>query len=127
MTFKHLVGAVAMSVTMSLALGACGGGGSADVEAFIKLDSEKAAAFAVGGDDCDAKAKSVGDWRKANTTKYKAMQDKLKKQWPKGPPKEVTEKHGEKLQANKKAVMDAMLTCTGNEAFNKMMDDTRDL
>lgn len=112
---------------IAITMGACGGGGNADFDAFLKLDSEKAVAFAAGGEDCVAKAKSVGDWRKANTTKYKALQKKLKDVYPEGPPKELMEKHSEKMKANKDAVMGAMLACTGNEAFNKMMDETKDL
>ena len=59
MTIKHLLG----SLLLVLALGACKkGAGGADVEAFMKLDSDKAVAFAAGGTDCEAKAKSVGEW-----------------------------------------------------------------
>jgi hypothetical protein len=29
----------------------------------MKLDTEKAAAFAAGGTDCAAKAKTAGEWR----------------------------------------------------------------
>jgi hypothetical protein len=126
MTIKHLLGLLAFAA----ALGACGkgggggGGGTADLEAFMKLDSDKAVAFAAGGEDCEAKAKSVGEWRTKHTAAYKAIQNKLNDQWPKGPPKDVLDKHGEKMAANKKAVMDAMFACTNNEAFGKMMDDT---
>jgi hypothetical protein len=123
MTTKHLLG----SLTLVLALGACkkGGGGGADIDAFMKLDSDKAVAFAAGGTDCDAKAKSVGDWRKAHTVEYKAMQKKLNDSWPKGPPKEVLDKYGDKMKENKKAVLDAMMACSSNEAFGKMMDETK--
>ena len=72
MAIKHLIGGAALV----LALGACGkgkGGGSSDVDAFMKLDTDKGVAFAVGGDDCVAKAKSVGDWRKAHTAEYKVL------------------------------------------------------
>lgn len=120
MRIKYLLG----SFTLVLALGACKGG--SDVDAFMKLDSDKAVAFAAGGEDCAAKAKSVGDWRKKHTAEYKALQKKLKEQWPKGPPAEVLEKHGDKMKANKKAVMDAMLACSNDEAFGKMMDETKD-
>lgn len=120
MTIKHLLGGLALAA----ALGACSKGGG-DVDAFIKLDSDKAVAFAAGGDDCVAKAKSVGAWRKQHTAEYKAMQKKLKEQWPDGPPKDVKEKYGDKLKANKKAVMDAMFACSSNEAFGKMMDETK--
>ena len=123
MAMKHVLA----SLTLVLAIGACkkGGAGGADIDAFMKLDSDKAVAFSAGGDDCVAKAKSVGDWRKAHTAEYKAMQKKLNEQWPKGPPKEVLDKYGDKMQANKKAVMDAMLACSNNEAFGKMMDETK--
>lgn len=123
MAMKHVLA----SLTLVLATGACkkGGAGSADVDAFMKLDSDKAVAFSAGGDDCVAKAKSVGDWRKAHTAEYKALQKKLNEQWPKGPPKDVLDKYGDKMQANKKAVMDAMLACSSNDAFGKMMDETK--
>jgi len=122
MTIKHLLS----GLTITLALGACGKkGGSGDLEAFMKLDTDKAAAFAVGGDDCTAKAKSVGDWRTKHTAEYKALQKKLGDQWSGGPPKDVMDKYGEKMNANKKAVVDAMMTCTNNPDFDKMMDDTK--
>jgi hypothetical protein len=121
MNFKHLLG----SVVFALALGACSKGGGGDIDAFMKLDTEKAAAFKAGGEDCVAKAKSVGDWRKANTAKYKEMQKKLNDQWPKGPPKDVQEKYGAQMKENKRAVMDAMMACTNDPAFSKMMDDTK--
>lgn len=122
MKIKYLLG----SLTLVLALGACKkGGGSADVDAFMKLDSDKAVAFAAGGTDCEAKAKSVGDWRKAHTAEYKALQKKLNDQWPKGPPEDVKEKYGAKMKENKSAVVDAMLACSNNEAFGKMMDETK--
>ncbi len=53
------------------------------------------------------------------------MQKKLNEQWPKGPPKEVLEKYGDQMKANKKAVIDAMMACSSNEAFGKMMDETK--
>ena len=121
MNLKYLLG----SVALTLALGACSKGGGGDVDAFMKLDTEKAAAFKVGGEDCVAKAKSVGDWRKANTAKYKEMQKKLNDQWPKGPPKDVQEKYGAQMKENKRAVVDAMMACTNDPAFSKMMDDTK--
>ncbi len=122
MKIKYLLG----SLTLVLALGACKkGGGSGDIDAFMKLDSDKAVAFAVGGEDCEAKAKSVGEWRKAHTAEYKALQKKLNEQWSKGPPKDVLEKYGAKMAENKKAVIDAMMACSSNEAFGKMMDDTK--
>ena len=123
MRIKYLIG----SFALVLALGACkkGGGGSGDVDAFMKLDSDKAVAFSAGGEDCVAKAKSVGDWRKAHTAEYKALQKKLNAEWPKGPPKEVLDKYGDKMKANKKAVVDAMFACSSNEEFSKMMDETK--
>jgi hypothetical protein len=121
MKLKYLLGSVALVV----ALGACSKGGGGDVDAFMKLDTEKAAAFNVGGEDCVATAKSVGDWRTKNTAKYKEMQKKLNAEWPKGPPKDVRDKYGDQMKANKKAVMDAMMTCTNTPAFDKMMDDTK--
>lgn len=123
MKIKHVLG----GLTLVLALGACGkkGGGGSDVDAFMKLDSDKAVAFAVGGQDCTAKAKSVGDWRKAHTAEYKALQKKLNAEWPSGPPKDVLDKYGAKMQENKKAVVDAMLACSSDETFGKMMDDTK--
>jgi hypothetical protein len=123
MTIKHLLG----SLLLVLALGACKkGAGGADVEAFMKLDSDKAVAFAAGGTDCEAKAKSVGEWRSKHTAEYKALQKKLNEQWPKGPPKEVLDKYGDKMKENKKAVIDAMFACSNNEAFGKMMDETKE-
>jgi hypothetical protein len=118
---KRLLG----TLTLVVALGACSKGGGGDIDAFMKLDTEKAAAFNAGGDDCVAKAKSVGDWRTANTAKYKEIQKKLNDAWPKGPPKDVKEKYGDQMKANKKAVMDAMMSCTNDPAFSKMMDDTK--
>jgi len=120
MTIKYLLG----GLTVALALGACGKG-SADLDAFMKLDTDKAAAFEAGGTDCDAKAKSVGEWRTAHTAEYKEMQGKLKDKWPDGPPKDILDKYGDQMKANKKAVMTAMLACSSNEAFGKMMDDTK--
>jgi len=122
MKIKHLLG----GLVLVAALGACKkGGDNADVEAFMKLDSDKAVAFAAGGTDCEAKAKSVGDWRKAHTAEYKALQKKLNEKWGKTPPKEVLDKYGDKMKENKKAVMDTMLACSNNEAFSKMMDETK--
>ncbi len=117
---KYLVGGMALA----LALGACSKGGG-EVDAFMKLDTDKAAAFAAGGDDCVAKAKSVGDWRTKNTAKYKEIQKKLNAEWPKGPPKDVQDKYGVQMKSNKRAVMDAMMKCTNDPAFDKMMDDTK--
>ncbi|MDQ3335451.1 MAG: hypothetical protein M4D80_09820 [Myxococcota bacterium] len=119
---KYLLG----SLVLVVSLGACSKGGGGDVDAFMKMDTEKAAAFNVGGEtDCVAKAKSVGDWRTKNTAKYKEIQKKLNAEWPKGPPKDVQEKYGVQMKANKKAVMDAMFACTNDPAFSKMMDDTK--
>jgi hypothetical protein len=121
MKTKQMLSGVVLAVLLS----ACKGGAGGDFEAFIKLDTDKAAAFAVGGKDCAAKAKSVGDWRAKNTANYKAMQTKLKAAFPEGPPKDVLEKHGTVMKANKKAVIDAMFDCTNDPAFSKMMDDTK--
>jgi hypothetical protein len=123
MKFTHVIA----SLALVLGFAACkkGGGGAGDMDAFMKLDSDKAAAFAVGGEDCVAKAKSVGDWRKAHTAEYNAMRKKLNELYPKGPPQEMQDKYGTKMKENKKAVMDAMLSCSSNEAFGKMMDETK--
>lgn len=118
---KHLIG----SALLAVALCACSKGGSGDIDKFMKLDSDKAVAFNAGGDDCVAKAKSVGDWRKAHSAEYKALQKKLNEQWSSGPPKDVLDKYGTKMKENKKAVIDAMMACTNTEAFDKMMDDTK--
>jgi hypothetical protein len=118
MQFRHAL--------FALALGLLGcGGGSSDIDAFMTLDTEKAAAFEVGGKDCAAKAKSVGDWRSKNTARYDEMRKKLNDEWPKGPPKDVQEKYGDQMKKNKKAVMEAMLECSNDPAFSKMMDDTK--
>lgn len=117
---KYLLG----SALLVVAIGACSKGGG-DIDAFMKMDTEKAAAFNAGGEDCVAKAKSVGDWRRANTAKYKELQKKLNAEWPKGPPKDVQDKYGVQMKANKRAVMDAMMSCTNDPAFSKMMDDTK--
>ncbi len=120
MTLKHLVAGLALAGV----LGACSKS-SGDVDAFMKLDTEKAAAFAVGGKDCAAKAKSAGDWRTKHTAEYKALQGKLKDQWPEGPPKDVLEKYGDTMKANKKAVVEAMMDCSNDPTFGKMMDETK--
>jgi len=97
-----------------------------EIEAFLALDNDKAIAFAVGGDtDCVAKAKSVGDWRRAHTRDYKAMMKKLNGRWPNGPPEDFKRKYGDQFAKNKKAVMDAMLACSNDEEFGKMMDETK--
>ncbi len=121
MKLTYLLG----SLVLAVGLAGCSKGGSGDVDAFMKLDTEKAAAFNVGGEDCVAKAKSVGDWRTKNTANYKAMQKKLNEQWPKGPPEDVQKKYGDVMKANKKAVVDAMFSCSNDPAFSKMMDDTK--
>lgn len=113
----------ALALVFAGGLAACGGGG--DIDAFLKLDTEKAAAFAAGGDDCVAKAKSVGDWRKAHNAEYKALQQKLKEAYPEGPPADVMKEHGDQIQKNKKAVMTAMMTCANDETFGAMMDETK--
>jgi hypothetical protein len=127
MKIMHLVGSVALVLSLAACKkGGGGAGGGGDIDAFMKLDSDKAVAFAVGGEtDCEAKAKSVGDWRTAHTAEYKVLQGKLNSQWKSGPPKEVLDKYGEKMKANKKAVMDAMIACSSNDAFGKMMDATK--
>ena len=119
MNLKHLV------IGLALVLGACSKGSSADVDAFMKLDTEKAAAFAAGGKDCTVKAKSAGEWRTNYSAEYKALQGKLNAQWDKGPPKDVVEKYGDVMNANKKAVVEAMMDCSNDPTFGKMMDDTK--
>lgn len=110
----------------SLAIGACGGGaGGAEVEAFVKLDTDKAAAFDTGGDDCAAKAKVVGEWRKAHTADYNKMRKALSEKWGKEPPKDVQDKYGEQMKKNKKSVIGATMKCANDPAFSKMMDDTK--
>ncbi|HLL22331.1 MAG TPA: hypothetical protein VK427_09380 [Kofleriaceae bacterium] len=121
MKLMYLLGGAALAI----ALGACSKGGGGDFDAFLKLDTEKAAAFNVGGKDCAAKAKSVGEWRAKNTAKYNELRKSLGKQWPDGPPKDIQEKHGETMKANKQAVMGAMLDCSNDPTFSKMMDDTK--
>ena len=121
---NKLTGMIA-SLMGAAGLAACGGGGNADLEAFIKLDTSKGEAFAVGGDDCVAKAKSVREWRSKNNKDYKAAQEKLKEKYPDGPPKDVMEKHGEQIKKNKKAVMDAMFKCTNTPEFDAAIDETK--
>ena len=96
--------------------------GRGDIDAFMKLDTDKAAAFNVGGKDCVAKAKSVGEWRTKHAAEYKAMREKLNSS---PPSKDVQEKYGDQIKANKKAVLDAMFSCSNDPAFSKMMDDTK--
>ncbi len=100
-----------------------GCGSDGDIEAFVKLDTEKGAAFEVGGDDCVAKAKSVGEWRKKNTKKYNEMRKSLAKDYKEGPP----DKYKAALKKNKKSVMGAMMKCSNDPIFGKMMDDTGSL
>ncbi|MFT3691791.1 MAG: hypothetical protein QM831_01535 [Kofleriaceae bacterium] len=111
------------TLILGLSLGACGG--NADVDKFMKLDTEKAEVFKTGGTDCVAKAKAVGDWRKAHTAEYNEMRKKLNDKLGKEPPKEIMEKYGDQIKANKKAVVDAMFACSNDPAFSKMMDDTK--
>jgi hypothetical protein len=113
-----------VAVVLSAALAACGGGGG-DIDSFVKLDTTKGEAFAAGGDDCAAKAKSVREWRTAHNAEYKAAQQKLKEKYPDGPPKDVMEKHGEQLKKNKKAVLDAMMKCTNKPEFDAAIDETK--
>lgn len=108
-----------------LALGACGGGGN-EFDKFMKLDSEKAAAFNVGDKDCKAKAKSVGEWRTKNSADYQAQRKALGEKYGKDVPKDVMEKYGDQIKSNKKAVVDAMFACSSDPDFKKMMDDTKD-
>jgi hypothetical protein len=103
---------------LSVALMGCGSGG--DIEEFVKLDNSKGVAFEVGGDDCVAKAKSVGEWRKKNTKHYNELRESLGKKYKEGPP----EKYKEDLTKNKKAVMGAMMKCSNDPAFSAMMDET---
>lgn len=121
---KRIFGPSVLAVVLAGA-GCGGGGGGADLEAFVKLDTAKGEAFAVGGDDCVAKAKSVRAWRTAHNAEYKAAQAKLKAQYPKGPPKEAMDKHGAQLTANKKAVVGAMMKCTNTPEFDAAIDDTK--
>jgi len=100
----------------------CGGGD--DLDAFVKLDTAKGEAFAVGGDDCVAKAKSVREWRTKHNKDYKAAQEKLKEKYPKGPPAEMKEKYGEQMAKNKKAVLDAMFKCSSTPEFGAAIDET---
>ena len=113
-------------VALALVVSAGCSKGGGDIDAFMKLDTEKAAAFDVGGKDCVAKAKSVGEWRKAHSAEYQAMRKKLNDSWPDGPPKDVKEKYGEQMQKNKKSVVAAMMECSNDETFGKMMDETKD-
>ena len=119
MMMKYLLG----SLAISLALGACGKGN--DLEAFMNLDIDKAAAFAAGGQDCDAKAKPVGEWRAKHETEYNALRKKLNDKWGNKPPKDFIAKYGDQLKANTKAVVLATMACQDNAAFGKMMDDTK--
>jgi hypothetical protein len=107
------------------ALGSCGKGGGGEMDAFMKLDTEKAAAFSVGGDDCEAKAKSVAEWRSKNNAKYKEMRQNLNAKYPKGPPEDLMKKYGEQMEKNKKAVIDAMMKCTNTPAFDNAIDSTK--
>ena len=102
-----------------MSLTACGGG--SDIESFVKLDTDKGKAFEVGGDDCTAKAEAVGAWRTKNTAKYNEMRKSLATKYKDGPPAE----HKEQLKKNKNSVMNAMLKCTNDPAFSKMMDETK--
>ncbi len=110
-----------LAASIALPLSACGGGGL--IDDFVALDTAKAAAFEVGGDDCDAKAPSVAKWRAENNARYKELQEALNKEYPEGPPDDAKAKHGEQLQKNKKAVMGAVIKCADNEAFGKAIDE----
>jgi hypothetical protein len=114
---------IAHLLVAGLAMGAavgCGSGGA--IDEFIKLETEKGAAFEVGGDDCEAKAKSVAAWREKNNARYQELQGKLKEEYPKGPPEDVMKKHGDALSKSKGAVMDAMMKCTDHPAFAAIFD-----
>lgn len=111
-------------VVAALFASACSKGGG-DLESFVKLDTSKGEAFAAGGDDCAVKAKSVRAWRSKNNAAYKAAQDALKKQYPKGPPDDMKAKYGEQLAKNKSAVMDAMVKCTNTPEFDAAIDETK--
>lgn len=110
---------------VALFASACSKGSGGDIESFVKLDTAKGEAFATGGDDCVAKAKSVREWRTKNNAAYKSAQDAIKAKYPKGPPKDVMEKHGEQLGKNKSAVMDAMVKCTNTPEFDAAIDETK--
>ena len=114
----------ALMVGLVLAAGCSKSGG--DIDTFMKMDTEKAAAFDVGGKDCVAKAKSVGEWRKAHSSEYQALRKKINDSWKGGVPDDVKEKYGEQMQKNKKSVVGAMMDCSNDETFSKMMDDTKD-
>lgn len=112
-------------ISLTVAAASACGGGNEDIEAFIKLDTAKGEAFAVGGDDCVAKAKSVREWRSKHNAEYKSTQQKLKEKYPDGPPKDVMEKHGEQIKKNKQAVMGAMVKCTNTPEFDAAIDETK--
>lgn len=113
-----------LAVSLVVAAGCSKSGG--DIDTFMKMDTEKAAAFDVGGKDCVAKAKSVGEWRKAHSADYQAMRKKINEAWGNKVPDDVKEKYGEQMQKNKKSVMGAMMDCSNDETFGKMMDETKD-
>jgi hypothetical protein len=113
-----------VALALVIAAGCSKSGG--DIDTFMKMDTEKAAAFDVGGKDCVAKAKSVGDWRRANSSDYQALRKKINDGWKGGVPDDVKEKYGEQMQKNKKSVMTAMMDCSNDETFGKMMDETKD-
>ncbi len=113
---KYIVGMCAMG----LSLGLMGCGSSGDIEEFIKLDNSKGVAFEAGGDDCAAKAKVVGEWRKQNTKHYNELRKGLGEKYKDGPPKE----YKADLKKNSKSVMSAMMKCASDPAFSKMMDET---
>ena len=117
---KILLGLAAVLLCGSLA--ACGGDG--DIDAFVKLDTVKGEAFAVGGDDCVEKAKSVREWRTKHNAAYKAAQQKLKEKFKDGPPKDA-EKYADQMKKNKKAVMSAMMKCSNTPEFSAAIDETK--
>jgi hypothetical protein len=124
-TIVDMINIISRIAVIALFASACSKGGGGDIESFVKLDTAKGEAFAAGGDDCIAKAKSVREWRSKHNPEYKSAQDAVKKQYPKGPPKDVMDKHGEQLKKNKSAVMDAMMKCTSTPEFGAAIDETK--
>ena len=120
---KKLTGSL-VALMFAGALVACGDD-AGDLDAFMKLDTAKGEAFAAGGDDCVAKAKSVREWRSKHNAEYKKARKALNEKYPKGPPEDVMKKHGEQINKNKKAVMSAMIKCTNTPEFDAAIDETK--